>query len=867
MSLRERNNVACKKHHEKERERELSLEYELFATKYHHDSLGHATWHWSVVPEDELFKAGWLHDANKWRMMKRLKKKQDRKIQEYGLDGLSRDEDGHYYGLQEKCYMSRSVTAYDLGTFYQTIYMRLKQQDPMNSGFVYYTSKLQVDVRDDSRNADDISFVKLPYKKKVKQPEDVVDPSTFKLYKYQKNALQSLMKADWEGSELLSMPCGCGKTIILGNYLKEKRFPIVILLSPTRVLAKQNFERISCFLKDYKCLLIDCDADGTRDVEEIGECMDKNDFVFLSSTYKSVDVLEETMACMGDMYDDAFLCVDECHNIDETIEEFIDMFPQCLQMSATPATVLDVPILHQLPFKDAIDQGYITDYNVYIPCVSDKTSGISVELKDLDTDFAVQAEFLATGMLRKGCRRVIAYHSTKEECYRFNDTIKKVFEEYHNEPFEGHVVVEDTSQREREAILKKFDDIEQIGSHYSVISSVRVLCEGIDLPLCDGVFLAKPSTKMTDSNTRRTIQILNRSTRKHRSFPSKIAKCFLFCDDMHDVGSVLQMLKTNDVDFGKKVHCMSSSYDGAYEKEEMDKETDGEIQLQEYVVGMNSLESAWMQKYKLLEMYIKKYNKYPISKEIYIGVNLGNWCCFQKHVHKEGNLADELKEKLEALPNWIWWERKRKKLTNWVECYSMVQIYINEHMRHPPKSVEIDGVSIGVWCSCQRYAHRTGRLTDERKEKLEALLGWEWAKPKQHKDPTWEETYTLLETYILEENMLPPSDTNKNGVNIGSWCKIQRNLHNQGVLKQQRKERLEALPMWSWGHREDIWDNKYNLLKQFIQTFDRLPIKNDVYEDVKIGGWFSRERHYYKKNKYTEERMKKMEAISGWCSP
>ena len=120
----------------------------------------------------------------------------------------------------------------------------------------------------------------------------------------------------------------------MGNYLNAQRFPVVVLLSPTRVLAKQNFERIAFFLKNYKSLLIDSDADGTRDVAEIRENIDTNDFVFLSSTYKSIDVIEEAMQ---DTFEDAFVCVDECHNIDETVEEFIDYFPKCLQMRAPTA--------------------------------------------------------------------------------------------------------------------------------------------------------------------------------------------------------------------------------------------------------------------------------------------------------------------------------------------------------------------------------------------------------------------------------------------------------------------------------------------------------------------------------------------------
>ena len=204
MSLRERNNIACKKHHDKEREKAMSLLYEFFATKYHHDSLGHTTWHWSVIPEDELFKAGWIHDFNKWRLMKRQKNKIDRKFQEYGLDGLSRDENGHYFGIQCKCgYSNGGVTGHDLGTFLFAIVMRLKVKDPLSSGFVYYTSKLQADVRDDSMNARDITFVKLPFNNKKKHQEVIADPSTFKLYKYQKDALNSLTVRDillWDTS-------------------------------------------------------------------------------------------------------------------------------------------------------------------------------------------------------------------------------------------------------------------------------------------------------------------------------------------------------------------------------------------------------------------------------------------------------------------------------------------------------------------------------------------------------------------------------------------------------------------------------------------------------------------------------------------
>ena len=90
-------------------------------------------------------------------------------------------------------------------------------------------------------------FKKLPFlPEKQKKKQDI----SYELYPHQKEPYEILIKG-WEGTGVLSMPCSTGKTIVLGFFLKQKQFKQVIMFSPTRVLAKQNYERIKYFLSAH----------------------------------------------------------------------------------------------------------------------------------------------------------------------------------------------------------------------------------------------------------------------------------------------------------------------------------------------------------------------------------------------------------------------------------------------------------------------------------------------------------------------------------------------------------------------------------------------------------------------------------------
>ena len=98
--------------------------YEYDMINKHIQLYSHKTWHWSAIPEIELYNSGYIIDHTEHRM-KRLQQTTDINFYtEYGLDGLSYDGLS-YHGIQVKCY-SKKVTSKHIGSFQSVIFNRLQ---------------------------------------------------------------------------------------------------------------------------------------------------------------------------------------------------------------------------------------------------------------------------------------------------------------------------------------------------------------------------------------------------------------------------------------------------------------------------------------------------------------------------------------------------------------------------------------------------------------------------------------------------------------------------------------------------------------------------------------------------------------------
>ena len=125
--------------------------------------------------------------------------------------------------------------------------------------------------------------------------------------------------------------------------------------------------------------------------------------------------------------------------------------------------------------------------------------------------------------------------------------------------------------------------------------------------------------------------------------------------------------------------------------------------------------------------------------------------------------------------------------------------------------------------------------------------------------------YELLKQWN-ETNKRIPSRHSEDSVEkqFGYWCSMQRQNKKKNKLSDERIKKLELLDGWYW-EQEDLFDDWYEKLKQWSKTNKRLPShgSNDQIEKH-LGYWCSSRRKDKKKNKLSDERIKKMELLDGW---
>ena len=106
-----------------------------------------------------------------------------------------------------------------------------------------------------------------------------------------------------------------------------------------------------------------------------------------------------------------------------------------------------------------------------------------------------------------------------------------------------------TSNTKRQEIIKQFSESET----YSILFSVQILDECIDIPSCDSIFISYHLTSKI-----RSIQYISHATRINKINPYKIANIYLWCDNYSNILEFLSNLKEYDTDLLNKVFIQDS---------------------------------------------------------------------------------------------------------------------------------------------------------------------------------------------------------------------------------------------------------------------------------------------------------------------
>ena len=148
---------------------------------------------------------------------------------------------------------------------------------------------------------------------------------------------------------------------------------------------------------------------------------------------------------------------------------------------------------------------------------------------------------------------------------------------------------------------------------------------------------------------------------------------------------------------------------------------------------------------------------------------------------------------------------------SWMFWYGLLKAFIKEHghCRVPQLYRTDDDYRLGRWVAKQRAAKDT--MDPDRRQRLEALPGWSW-------DPysdAWENGFSYLRKFSEREGHCRVAYGYKtdDDFRLGQWIANQRAAKD--TMDPDRRQRLEALPGWSWDVLSDQWEEGFSHLKQF----------------------------------------------------
>lgn len=827
-------------------------DYEIQIRDYIINNLYKQAYLWSDVPEKILIQYGIINNNNQNRLLRKNKKENN--IPDTGIDIIQLDE-GSISLVQCKNGYNKGLTMKDLSGFmcWMAILNQLK-------GYIYYTDKLSIPLQSLPKT-DRIEFIKKEYHKI--EPIDVRLPNKYIPFDYQLDA-KSKFETHFKNNDrgILWMPCGTGKTFT--SYLISNNYDQIIILSPLRQFAKQNLEKYIDYGYSNKTLLVD--SDGERDINTIKNFINLNKKFLISSTYCSADVINQCLKYCNN----PLIIIDEFHNLSKSnifdehddMNQIIDSYYRILFMSATPRVyeledesfdydLFFGKVVYQMSFSEALNKKYITDYKIWLPSITENNNKLNNELKIYEINNIIKAKcnFLFSCLLNHGSKKCIIYCQDKKEINEMIDAINKL-NEYYILDLEINQITNDNTQNQRQEILTNFEKSEK----KQLLFSIRILDECIDIPTCDSVYITYHSNSKI-----RTIQRLSRCIRIDKNNNNKIGNIYIWCDEYSKILGILGGIKEYDENFCSKIDINEINFFGESTKENI--KSDKKL-INNYIIGIKEHKQLlWEDKLKLVEEFININNKRPSNKSTdEYEKKLGNWIKMQLEYYRDNKYIFENKiykilwEKFINDPRYSIYFID--EYSEWFTKFNLVKNFIIKNKRRPTHhSMDNDEKKLGNWLIVQlrNYESKISVMKNDN-------IRNEWVKFKEEfinyfvdHNENWNKYLMAVKKYIDDNNKKPSICTNDINIKkIGYWLvqQIQKYKNQTDIMKDDSIRIIWESFINDHKYKryfisnEEIWNNKFNELKIFINNNNKRPcIKDNIYS------WYKTQNYNYLKNK------------------
>jgi superfamily II DNA or RNA helicase len=539
-------------------------------------------------------------------------------------------------------------------------------------------------------------------------------------------------------------------------------------------------------------------------------------------------------------------------------------------------------VFYRLTFGEAIKRDLLTDYQVVVVGVDDATykewaekgTLVTRDGKKITDARTLAGQIgLAKAMRKYDLHRTISFHSRVARAREFAAEMPEVIQWMPAKQRPNGVLWSSYASGEMTAgerhirlqHLSRLDDGQR-----GLLTNARCLSEGVDVPTLDGVAFIDPRRSEVD-----IVQAVGRAIRKSEDKDVGTIVIPVFIDTETDaeialndssfkpVWDVIQALRAHDQDLGEQIDSLRRELGqrGGISKLPNKIHLDLPVKVgadfaRAFDVRLLQKTSAswefWM---GLMDNFIKENRHSLVPVGYAVGrYKLGSWVVTQRHLHGRGELSEERTHRLEALPGWSW----DPVADSWAKHYNGLKAFAEREGHARPSQLYVEnGLRLGQWVAVQRNSRE--KMSPERVAILEVLPGWSW---NPYAD-NWEEGFTSLLGFVEREGDAGVAkDHIEDGYNLGRWTSHQRVKRRS--LSRDRRKRLEALPGWSWDLRGDMWQRKFDLLREFQRREGHALVPQGYVEDgVKLGTWVLEQRN--NEAKLSEERRKLLESVPGWA--
>lgn len=187
----------------------------------------------------------------------------------------------------------------------------------------------------------------------------------------------------------------------------------------------------------------------------------------------------------------------------------------------------------------------------------------------------------------------------------------------------------------------------------------------------------------------------------------------------------------------------------------------------------------------------------------------------------------------------------------WESAFSLLKQFIDENQRFPAFNEVYQDFRLGQWCEYQKRRAQRPDFPPNRFIKLKEIGLLDNTRANR-----WEHSFQLLQDFVSEFGRLPTAREKYQGEGIGSWLSIQKKMSTRDSYPPERHQKLTDLGVFLI--QPELWDERFQLVKTFVETKGRLPRQHESYEGIAIGHWCSAQRERAKDPSFSPDKREKL---------